>query len=210
MGIAFEELGNLNAAIIAFNNAIRLNPKYPNSHFYLGNVLLGQEESLATAVSAYNKVLELDPNHQNAQNNLGSAFLKQGNLQEAIASYEKALGLNPNNADVHYNLGNAYRLKGDLIPAISSYKRAIQIQPNHASASNNLSLTMLLNGDFEDGWEQHECRFHSNIDSLQPHAKPKCEEWQRKTILIDAKASDRHRARTGRYTSVHEICQNTY
>ncbi|MEH2161560.1 MAG: tetratricopeptide repeat protein, partial [Nostoc sp.] len=111
-GNACYNLGNNQAAIDNYNQAIRINPNFADiynrrgaAHYTLGNN--------QAAIEDYNQAIRLNPNFAEAYNSRGVAHYKLGNNQAAIEDYNQAIRLNPNFAEAynsrgvaHYKLGN--------------------------------------------------------------------------------------------------------
>jgi protein O-GlcNAc transferase len=137
LGIALQDIGQLDAALASHRRALQLDADYAVAHSNLGNVLkdLGQ---LDKAVASYRRALELKPDYAEGHNNLGSALKDLGQPGEAVASYRRALELKPDYAEAHSNLGNALRELGQLDAALASHRRALQLKPDFAEAHSNL------------------------------------------------------------------------
>ncbi len=72
LGIAFKQLGQVDAAVESYQKALAVNPDYVEAHNNLGNAYkeLGQ---LDDAVKSYEKALAINPDFTGAQNNLSDA-----------------------------------------------------------------------------------------------------------------------------------------
>ena len=139
MGIALQDLGKLDEAIEAYNNAASIKPDYADTYNNMGNAFKDQGK-LDKAIEAYNKALAIKPDYADTYNNMGNAFKDQGKLEKAIKAYNNALAIKHDFADAHNNMGNAFKDQGMLEDAIEAYNKAISIKPDYAEAHRNLSV----------------------------------------------------------------------
>jgi predicted O-linked N-acetylglucosamine transferase (SPINDLY family) len=131
----------LDEAMVAYRQAIRLKPDYAEAYSNLGKASkdLGQ---LDEAIAFYRQAIRLKPDLAEAHNNLGNALEGKGQLEEAIAAHRQAIGLKPDYAEAHNNLGNALAAKEQLDQAIASYREAIRLKPDYPQAHNNLGIAL--------------------------------------------------------------------
>ena len=101
LGLTLKELGQRDAAIKCYEQALTIKPDYADAHNNLGNTLkdLGQ---LDAAVKSLEKALAIKPDFAEAHYNLGSTLEGLGQLDEALASYNRAIVLKP---DISFILG---------------------------------------------------------------------------------------------------------
>jgi len=85
---------NVEQAVIAYDQAITLNPEYAKAYNNRGIARKAQGD-LAGAIADYNQAIALNPEYAKAYNNRGIARKAQGNLAGAIADYNQANALNP-------------------------------------------------------------------------------------------------------------------
>jgi tetratricopeptide (TPR) repeat protein len=97
-GIAKSDLGNKEAAIIDYNQAIALNPKSAEAYANRGNAKsdLGNKEA---AIIDYNQAIALNPKYAKAYYNRGLVKYALGKNEAAIIDYDRAIALNPKGAD---------------------------------------------------------------------------------------------------------------
>jgi len=69
-----------------YEQAIKLNPKKPESYYNLGNALCVKNE-YQNAINSYQNALELDANNAPALYNLGNALYMMNKYEEAVVSY---------------------------------------------------------------------------------------------------------------------------
>jgi rhomboid protease GluP len=121
--------GDYAAAIVDYDEAIRLDPKHAdawNSRCWT-RAVIGRE--LEKAVSDCDESLRLRPNHAVTLDSRGFAYLKSGQFDKAIADYDAALKIDPRQADSLYGRGVARRRKGDTGGAFD-IATAMRIRPN--------------------------------------------------------------------------------
>jgi tetratricopeptide (TPR) repeat protein len=149
LGSALYMKKDWDAAIAAFKEAIRLDPRFARPHAGLG-ILLYDKKDLKGAVAAYQEALRLDPNYAMVHNNLGNVLRDLQDVEGAIAAYQAAFRADPGYALPHFNLANVLRdIKKDADGAIAEYKEAVRIDRNLAGAWNNLAQTFLARKDVD-------------------------------------------------------------
>jgi tetratricopeptide (TPR) repeat protein len=154
LGLALQEQGRLEDAVICHRKAIDLQPDFSEAHNNLGLALQAQG-LLDEAVVSFRRAIALNPGFAFAHNNLGSALEEQGWLDEAVASHRQALDLKPDYARGYNNLGVALRRQGQLDEAIACYRRAIDLAPGYKDVYNNLGFALGGISRFQDAFEAH-------------------------------------------------------
>ena len=122
-------------AIAACNEALALNPNYPEALWSKGNAL-DQQQRPAESVKLYEQATALKPDFAEAWNNQGVALLSLGRASEALTAFEQATTLKPNFASAWANRGAALWQLGRFQNAIASMDKALQIEPNNKDAIN--------------------------------------------------------------------------
>jgi protein O-GlcNAc transferase len=98
------ELFDRDAALQAYTQALRLQPREPQTHLALGRFYLDRGEP-QTAIEHIRAALESDPSLAGADFLLGSAYRQNGDLPAAVNVLKKALEGNPADQDSRYLLG---------------------------------------------------------------------------------------------------------
>lgn len=100
-GVKSYRAGNVDAAIQAYQTAIRLNPTFDGAYINLGLALI-QTEQLETASQIFQQVLTLPERsetpasiHTIAHYNLAIIWKRQGKTDEAISEVQQALAITP-------------------------------------------------------------------------------------------------------------------
>jgi tetratricopeptide (TPR) repeat protein len=136
LGFKKYEQKDYREAIVAYTEAIILNPNYSYAYYNRGIVRdeLGDKQG---AIDDYTQAIKINPNLAQAYSNRGYVRNELGDKQGAIADYTQAIKINPNYADAYYNRGIVRKESGDKQRAIDDYNLAIKINPNLAQAYNN-------------------------------------------------------------------------
>ena len=135
-GMAYTYQGKFEQAIADLDEAIRLQPNYPDAYGNRGNAYTNQGQ-LVQAFTDYNQALILRPNDPATYNNRGNAYFHKRNLNLAISDFDQALHLRPNYPAAYNNRGMTYTYQGKFEQAIADLDEAIRLQPNYPDAYGN-------------------------------------------------------------------------
>ncbi len=146
-GVALLALEQLDEALEALDEALRLDPDHPRALTTRGRArdLLGD---VAGALADHGRAIELEPTLADAWANRAEAKLRVGRLRDAIPDYDRAVELDPTNASSWYNRGIARGDLGDHAGAIEDYDRAIALEPTRVQPIINRGLAKLSLRDF--------------------------------------------------------------
>jgi len=133
LGNIYFTRGRTEAAIRSWQEAITLDPLYPEAYSNLGNAYL-QTGNIEAARALFQRALEIRPDYADAYNNLGVACCREGKIEEGIVFFRKAVESNPVDADAFSNLGSAYNMIGRKKEAMVCYLSALSINPEYARA----------------------------------------------------------------------------
>lgn len=115
-GDAKRGLNEFKAALVDYEQAKKLRPKYVDAHFSNGDTKLSisliQEAKnlpykpyVTSAISDFDAVIRINSNHDKAYSHRGYAKYKLGQYFEAIRDFDNAIRLNPNSVDAYYFRG---------------------------------------------------------------------------------------------------------
>ncbi|HWO42653.1 MAG TPA: tetratricopeptide repeat protein [Candidatus Eisenbacteria bacterium] len=112
-GVKLLQEGKIEAAIVEFQKAASLNPKYLPARL---NLAYAYQKGHRTeeAISEYQRALELEPGNFFAHNNLGVLYDQKGRYDEAIAAFQRALESEPGNVMALKNLETAQKNKATI------------------------------------------------------------------------------------------------
>jgi tetratricopeptide (TPR) repeat protein len=134
---------NLQSAIVAFQQAIKVDPNFSPSLRYLG-LSLADLERYDEAVTAYKQAIALGKDNFILYEELGPVLRHLKRYSEAIDAYNQAIKLQPNHHWAYNNRGVAYAAQKQYPQAIADYNQAIKLAPNDALTYQNRGLAYLL------------------------------------------------------------------
>ncbi len=119
-------------AMAHLEEALRLNPDYPEGHVNLGALLVGQRR-FDEGAAQYEIALRLRPNSAVVRLNLGNLRLYQGRLEEAREQLAAAVRLKPELAEAHGLLSAVCLRLGRSSEAIAEAREAVRLKPSDAA-----------------------------------------------------------------------------
>lgn len=131
-------------AVLAFQEAVRLDPNFAEAHFRLGMGYesLGKrdeaEGEYKKAVEAYKKYFEQNENDAEAHYALGQTYANLGQYSEAVRQYKEATKLKEDDPDMFYDLGVAYTKLAQYDAAAAAFSKSLEIDPDNYRAQDGL------------------------------------------------------------------------
>jgi Flp pilus assembly protein TadD len=131
-------------AVLAFQEAVRLDPDLAEGHFRLGlgyESLGKREEGEAEykkAIAAYKKYLEDNREDPEAHYDLGQTYAGLGQYSEAIREYREATRLKEDDPDIYYDLGVALTKLAQYDAAAAAFSKSLEIDPDYYRAQDGL------------------------------------------------------------------------
>jgi tetratricopeptide (TPR) repeat protein len=147
-GDAARNQGNYDQAIVDYNEAVRLDPKYAAAYNSRG-LTYYKKGDYDRAIADYNQALALDPNFADAYCNRGAAYLAKGNYDRAIADCDQAIRLDPNLDAAYASRGIAYFAKGDIDRAFAEHNQAISLNSNNFRALGGRARVHLAKRNYD-------------------------------------------------------------
>ena len=113
---------DLGSSMIAFNNAIRMDPKSVPALLGRASLYIARNEEIA-AIADYESILSVDKRNSQAHFGLGEARFSQGNYKLAIKHFKDARSEDPGNLLIHQYLMLCYFGDDDLKNVKKSYDK---------------------------------------------------------------------------------------
>jgi tetratricopeptide (TPR) repeat protein len=142
LGNALDDLGDMDGAIAAYREAIRLDPKTAAGSRHNLGITLVRMRKFEEAIAEFREALRLEPKSVVTLHSWGTALVKKGDREAGIAKYWEAIGIDPMFAQARMSLGVALDAKGDPDGAIAQFKEAIKADRNDVRARTNMGATL--------------------------------------------------------------------
>lgn len=138
-GLRYYDLGRWQKAIVAFSDALAINPNFAVAHFGLG-VTYSRLENWEEALTYFKKTIELSPTFAQGYLGLGITYNILGFNVEAMKALKKAVLINPRYAQARHALALCHLRNGDRASALEEYEILRGLDPDLAD-----QLILLIN-----------------------------------------------------------------
>jgi tetratricopeptide (TPR) repeat protein len=133
----YDRPENLDKAIMSFQQALELDPRYALAYAGIGQAYWMKYEStkleswVPAARQSCEKSLSIDRSLPAAHICLGVLDTGTGKYEEAVTQFKSALESEPTSDDAYRGLAHAYQELGKLDEAEKTYRRAIELRPQY-------------------------------------------------------------------------------
>jgi len=126
MGIAYQDLGDLESAMMMYQRALGIDPGNANALINWG-VALGLQKKFVEAIAKFEQAIEKDRRHPDAYVNWGYALGLQGQFDDAYERFRVAEEIAPNYAAVYSNWAEILEKDNQAEKAVQMNQRAKQL-----------------------------------------------------------------------------------
>jgi tetratricopeptide (TPR) repeat protein len=167
LGIIYHSRAQFARAQAAFEEALRINPRYTEAALNL-SVTYNDLGKYAEAKDTYQAALgrararsgDIDPfvkgKIANMHADLGDVYRGIGQFLAAVREYKKALELGPHFPDIRVKLGKTYQDMGDVEAAVEEFRAVLAERPGFVPAILCLGLALYALGQRDDAAAQFE------------------------------------------------------
>lgn len=142
--------GDYKTAIIAYSNAVKLEPEFLQAWINLADSYLANLE-YQNAFDSINKAVLLNNKNSEAFRIKGMIYLAQKRYIEAIEAFNSALeNAEPNFSAIYHSRGHALASLGELDKAIIDTKKALVYAPLDADLYCNLTIFYARKNDYNN------------------------------------------------------------
>lgn len=131
LGVALDENGLPEEAIIAYLKAIELDPNYWVAYYNLGQSYLRAGE-LGEAERSFKSAVRLAPEFAPARFMLGIVYGEMRDFERAIAVTKEGLEYDSDDPKGHFNVGNFYFHLRDYEQAVRWLEQSLELAPDEA------------------------------------------------------------------------------
>lgn len=137
LGLAFQEIGELELALHAHRQMLRLSPGNAVAHNNIGS-LLQMQNHFHAALESYHHALLGAPDLDLANLNIGSCLMQLGWYEAAMSVFQDTIKLNPSLLTAYINLAAIQNKLGMLDEAIDTCKQVLKFDPTRAEIHSNM------------------------------------------------------------------------
>jgi tetratricopeptide (TPR) repeat protein len=141
------DCGQLDAARIRLDEALRVYPDYPDALCNLGLLLVRQGKT-EEGIARYQAALRLEPTKSKWHFNLALALAQKGDLDAATSELDAALRLEPGFSPARVQLAQLLVCQGKQADAKAQFLTLLQGEPDNADAHVGLSQILAAEKDF--------------------------------------------------------------
>lgn len=136
-GEKLRDSEKLDASVIAYKEAIKLEPKNDDAHYGLG-LTYSQQEKYPEAIAAIRQAIAIKPSYSHYQS-LGETFVAVEKFDEGIAAFRQAIALQPEYPWLYHSIAEVLIKQGKTKDAIATYRQAIKLDPTSYTSYTGLA-----------------------------------------------------------------------
>ncbi len=155
-------------AVTAFDEAVKLKPKFYQA-WYARGLALSDQDKYQEAVASFDRVTEINPNLYEAWRKRCEALYNLKRYPEALASFDKAIALNDKDSVFYLLRGYVLQKLKRYPAAIDAYSQAIKLKP-HPFAYNNRGAARADLGDKQGAVADYSKPIELKPDLATPYA----------------------------------------
>lgn len=150
LGNVYNEIGDVDTAMLALERAVTINPTLSESRSNLGNMYL-QKNRVSDAIQQYRSALSLNPGDSKTHYNLGNAYVAAEELNAAASSYRQALLLDPNCVDAYRKMGMLLCRQERYSQALAQLNVAVSLDPANPEVYSQFGDVYYRMHDYTNG-----------------------------------------------------------
>ncbi len=144
---AYHRLGFFEDALVTYDQALKLEPQFPEAYNNRGTTLIALGRSLE-ALTSFDEAIVQKPDCAEAFCNKADALQQLGRFEEGVQVCEKAIELAPGFSQAWSNRGVCLQAMGHFEAAVDSYRQAVALNANYPEALSNQGAALHQLGQF--------------------------------------------------------------
>ena len=130
LGLCYIQLGDVPEALAAYQNAVKLDPKFKEAYVNLAQ--LHREAGKGDeAIRVFKRAIKLDAKYMHAAHLYGLCLHGMGRTREALTQFHACLKLDPSHAACTQFAGLCCQSLGQFEPAVGLFERLLAADPSH-------------------------------------------------------------------------------
>jgi len=152
----YDKPGNLDQAATAFEDAVKIDPRFALAYAGLGEAYLVRYRTdqnlrwIEQASAACERAVQIDDQLAPVYVTLGRIHNETGKTDLALQEFQHALHLDPRSADALFGLASVYEAQARLKDAEQTLVRAVALRPDYWDNLNRLGLFYYRQRRFEE------------------------------------------------------------
>ena len=148
--------GNLQRAVVAFSEALRLDARFVDAHAALAEAdwelynTTREAQYVEAAVQASKNAVALAPDDAGVRVALGVTLTRGGRNAEAVQELQRALAVEPNHDEARRYLGRALAALGRVDEAVAEWRKALVLRPNNWQVLSDMGLALYQAARYDD------------------------------------------------------------
>lgn len=143
-----SQLSAFSNAVLAYSEAIKLDPANADAYLERGNAKIGLQD-FAGAIPDLNKAMELSPANEYAVFSKGLCEFGLRDFKSAETDFTTAINSNTNNEQIYNYRGLARANLRDFKAALADFNQAIAVSPQEATSYRNRAMLETAQKDYE-------------------------------------------------------------
>ena len=134
LGLYFEHIGNVGAAVAQYKKVVAIAPEYYVGYNQLAWLYAKKGLELDTAMLLAQKANTLQPGNASVLDTIGWILFQKKQYADSVPYFEKALRISSNSPTFHYHLGSVFLAMGKEEAGREEFKRALSLSSNFEEA----------------------------------------------------------------------------
>ncbi|KAG0347742.1 TOM (translocase of outer membrane) complex component [Podila humilis] len=144
-------MGDSKKALVDFDKAIELDPKYVQTYIKRGSIFMEQADALKT-FQEFDTAISIDPKDPNIYYHRGQVHFITGDYEMAGKDYIKSIELEPTFVFSHIQYGVSLYKLGNISEAMGIFKSALKEFPASGEVNNYYGELLLDQQQFDDAY----------------------------------------------------------
>lgn len=163
---AYEKVGNIDAASLEYEAALRSKPGWFEAIDGYADLLLSRD-NVTHAQDLVGQALSLHPDSAGMHTKMGHVYSKLDSFSEAQAQYNEALSLEKNNTEALSGLADAYEADGKVLEALHTMEAYEQLSPEDLDMLRQYTHILLTSNKLTAAYDKIHKVFEKNPEDVK-------------------------------------------